>query len=107
MTNRTLKLQPKPDAITLLAAMQPLAARAPYNAVVAPTSSQRRPPLAKPGARSGTRQIAGHFPEATLRALKHVIAEENTTLQALLEEAIDDLLVKKGRAKLRHASTSL
>ena len=63
--------------------------------------SQDRKP--KPGARAGTRLIAGHFPDSTLKALKHLMAEEDATLQALLEEAIDDLLVKKGRAKLANA----
>jgi hypothetical protein len=95
-------MKPKPDAISLLAAMQtshrPVAVPLPRHAA-APTKS-RHPK--KTGARAGTRQIAGHFPDATLRALKHVMAEEDTTLQALLDEAIDDLLVKKGRAKLRH-----
>ena len=97
-----MKTQTKPDAIAMLAAMQPgpSAIRA---------QPDRQPALTKPrhpkktGARAGTRQIAGHFPDATLRALKHLMAEEDTTLQALLDEAIDDLLVKKGRSKLRNA----
>ena len=97
-----MKAQTKPDAIAMLAAMQP----EPRAILVQPDRSS---PLTKPrhpkktGARAGTRQIAGHFPDATLRALKHLMAEEDTTLQALLDEAIDDLLVKKGRSKLRHA----
>ena len=102
MTRSAMKSHPKPDAITLLAAMQSAprpALIAPDRAVI-PTKDRRHK---KTGARAGTRQIAGHFPDSTLRALKHVMAEEDTTLQALLDEAIDDLLVKKGRAKLRHA----
>lgn len=102
MTKSAMKPHPKPDAIALLAAMQSAhrpALIAPDRAAITP--KERRPK--KTGARAGTRQIAGHFPDATLRALKHVMAEEDTTLQALLDEAIDDLLVKKGRAKLRHA----
>jgi hypothetical protein len=99
MTKSAMK--PKPDAISLLAAMQtshrPVAV--PVTQPTAPTKTRQSK---KTGARAGTRQIAGHFPDATLRALKHVMAEEDTTLQALLDEAIDDLLVKKGRAKLRH-----
>lgn len=102
MTNRTQKPSSKPDAIALLAAMQPQAQPAAEIAVALLATPRNKPRITKPGARSGTRQIAGHFPEATLRALKHVIAEEGTTLQALLEEAIDDLLVKKGRSKLKH-----
>jgi hypothetical protein len=96
-------MKPKPDAISLLAAMQPShrPVAVPVSQHVAATPTKTRHPK-KTGARAGTRQIAGHFPDATLRALKHVMAEEDTTLQALLDEAIDDLLVKKGRAKLRH-----
>ena len=85
----------KPDAISMMAALKP----APLAAVPIPPATQ---PMTKPksGARVGTCQIAGHFPKSTLKALKHVIAEEETTLQALLEEAIRDLLIKKGRTKL-------
>ncbi len=64
-----------------------------------PVPAPRTPRKPKTGARAGTRLIAGHFPEATLKALKHLMAEEDTTLQALLEEAIHGLLVKKGMAK--------
>ncbi len=88
----------KPDAIALLAAMQ---TPPPVEIVQAPSKPVRthtRKP--KPGARAGTRLIAGHFPEATLKALKHLMAEEDTTLQALLEEAIHDLLTKKGMTKM-------
>ena len=91
----------KPDAIALLAAIQQ-----PQSAEIVPAVSRRvhtqtRKP--KPGARAGTRLIAGHFPEATLKALKHLMAEEDTTLQALLEEAIHDLLTKKGMTKMLNA----
>lgn len=88
----------KPDAIALLAAIQatPASAQPPHSTAV--RSSRDRKP--KPGARAGTRLVAGHFPDATLKALKHLMAEEGTTLQALLEEAIGDLLIKKGRTKL-------
>jgi hypothetical protein len=34
------------------------------------------------------------------KALRLIAAEEDTTIQALLEEAIDLLLVKKGRAPM-------
>ncbi len=97
-----MKAQTKPDAIAMLAAMQPTNFdQTPRHDRVAPNAKARQPK--KTGARAGTRQIAGHFPDATLKALKHLMAEEGMTLQALLDEAIDDLLVKKGRAKLRHA----
>ena len=91
----------RPDAITLLAALKPSMPTSTIDTNGRAARSQDRKP--KPGARAGTRLIAGHFPDATLKALKHLMAEEDATLQVLLEEAIDDLLVKKGRTKLAYA----
>ena len=62
--------------------------------------SAAKPATRKPGARAGTCQIAGHFPISTRRALKHLEAEEGRKLQDLLDEAIQDFLIKKGKAKL-------
>jgi hypothetical protein len=91
--------QKKPDAIAMLSALQQsMQDDAPVVAAAA-TTALRKGRKPKAGARAGTRLIAGHFPESTLKALKHLMAEEDTTLQALLEEAIHDLLVKKGMAK--------
>ena len=97
-----MKIPNKPDAISMLAAMQPSAPATPTQRDQQPSRDKRTSPR-KPGARAGTRQIAGHFPDTTLKALKYLMAEEDTTLQALLDEAIDDLLVKKGRTKHVHA----
>ena len=91
----------RPDAIAMLAAMTPSATGAPKS--VASPITRQKIRQAKPGARAGTRQIAGHFPDSTIKALKFLIAEEDTTLQALLDGAISDLLVKKGRTKFVHA----
>lgn len=100
----TIARRQKPDAITLLAALKPTpAAPEPAAAVGTQASSGNKLRKPKPGARAGTRLIAGHFPPSTLIALKHIMAEEETTLQALLDEAIHDLLVKKGRLKLKTA----
>lgn len=88
----------RPDAIAMLAAMAPKAPAA--SKPVAPLTTRPKTRQLKPGARAGTRQLAGHFPLATCSAMKFLMAEEDTTIQALLEEAINDLLVKKGRTKL-------
>lgn len=93
----------KPDAIALLSAMAtPPAADVSTSPLFSrhPNQERQRGRKPKPGARAGTRQVAGHFPEATMKALKFLMAEEDVTLQALLDEAIHDLLVKKGRTKL-------
>ncbi|RSU73187.1 hypothetical protein BRX37_16670 [Sphingomonas sp. S-NIH.Pt3_0716] len=52
-------------------------------------------------ARQGTKMIGGHFaPEVSTR-LRLLAVEEDTTVQALLEEAINDLLTKKAGRKPR------
>lgn len=44
--------------------------------------------------------VGGHFPPAVLKQLKIIAVEEDTTNQALLQEALDLLFIKKGRAKI-------
>lgn len=91
-----MKQTAKPDAISLMTAMT---SAPPMRTVIADTPPPR-PIARKPGGRAGTCQIAGHFPTSTRRALKHLEAEEGRKLQDLLDEAIHDFLVKKGKAKL-------
>lgn len=50
--------------------------------------------------REGTVLIGGHFPPSVKQQLRMIAAEENTTSQALLEEALELLFIKKGRARL-------
>ena len=47
--------------------------------------------------REGKRLIAGHFDPKVAKHLRILAAEEDTNIQALLEEALDLLFVKKGR----------
>jgi len=51
--------------------------------------------------REGKKLIGGHFAPEISTQLRILAAEENTTVQALLEEAISDLLVKKGGGRRR------
>lgn len=51
--------------------------------------------------REGKRLIAGHFRPELAKQLKLLAAEEETTIQALLEEALGLLLVKKGRKGIK------
>lgn len=46
--------------------------------------------------RDGQRLIAGHFDPKVYKQLHLIAAEEGVTIQALLEEALDDLFAKKG-----------
>lgn len=72
-----------------------------------PVPEQTQPrsyPKKKGGAKkSKSRQtvlVGGHFPPAVLKQLRIIAAEEETTNQALLEEALNLLFVKKGRGKI-------
>jgi len=58
-------------------------------------SGRRKP------SREGTVLIGGHFPPAVKQRLRMLAAEENTTSQALLEEALDLLFIKKGKQAIR------
>lgn len=59
--------------------------------------SRKKKPKKKP---RETVLVGGHFAPAVLKQLKIIAVEEETTNQALLEEALDMLFVKKGRAKI-------
>jgi hypothetical protein len=49
--------------------------------------------------REGKRLIAGHFDPSTAKRLKLLAAEEETTVQALLEEALELLFDKRSRRR--------
>ncbi len=50
--------------------------------------------------RGATTLIGGHFPPQVARQLGIIAAEEGTTKQALLTEALDMLFVKKGKTRI-------
>lgn len=84
----------------LQAALDRIERPEPPMAEVAPVPSAPPPPERKP-TRSGTVLIGGHFPPEVKQQLRILAAEENTTSQALLEEALDLLFMKKGKAAIR------
>ena len=47
--------------------------------------------------RSGTKFVAGHFDPTVARQVRMLAVEEDTTVQALLAEALDLLFVKKNK----------
>jgi hypothetical protein len=58
---------------------------------------QEAVPGTRPKVREGKKAVMGYFSHELSRSL-HILAIENdTTIQALLGEAIDDLMRKKGR----------
>lgn len=52
---------------------------------------------ARPPSRQGTKLIGGHFTHATWAALRRLGLDLDKSVQALLQEAIDDLLAKHRR----------
>lgn len=50
--------------------------------------------------REGRKLIAGHFDPKVSKQLKLLAVEGDTTVQALLEEALNLLFVKKGRGPI-------
>ena len=76
------------------AALNRTAAAAATPTPQAPVAS-RQPP-----SRQGKRLIGGHFPPDVAKNLKILAAEEDTSVQALLEEALKLLFVKKGKGRL-------
>lgn len=67
----------------------------------APVKVEAKPEKFFRPSREGRKLIAGHFPPKTAKQLKILAAEEDTTVQALLEEALELLFVKKGRGAIR------
>lgn len=57
------------------------------------TQSQKK----SSNARHGTKLIGGHFLPEISTQLRIIAAEEGTTVQNLLKEALEDLFVKKGK----------
>jgi len=61
----------------------------------APTVSSLQPP-----SRQGKKTIAGHFDPAVSRQLREIALAEDSSVQELLREALNDLFLKRGRPPL-------
>jgi hypothetical protein len=85
--------QPKTNA------MQAMLDRSKQQAEAAPAKD----PAAKPARtreRGVTKFVGGYFPVAVSSQLRIIAGEENTTVQALIAEAIDDLFLKKAKTRI-------
>ena len=65
----------------------------------APAKAAKSKAEPKPG-RAVTKLIGGHFAPEVSMQLRMIAAEEDTTIQNLLAEALDDLFTKKGKARI-------
>lgn len=57
-------------------------------------------PTKEPRTRTNTKLIAGHFDAVVSKQLRAIALEEDTTVQQLLREAINDLFSKRGKSTL-------
>lgn len=66
-------------------------------AVAIPTNSNETSPTSlryKPSSRIGKKVIAGYFDPAVIRQLKILAADNDSSIQTLLAEALNDLFLK-------------
>lgn len=63
-------------------------------------ANQSAPKKVKKEKPSKTVLVGGHFAPEVLKQLRIIAAEDDTTNQALIGEALDLLFVKKGRGKI-------
>src|SRR3546814_5555586 len=73
------------------------AAPAPAPAIEPVDVSRKAPP----SGRQGTKLIGGHFPPEVSTQLRIIAAEEGTTVQSLLGEALDDLRSEEHTSELQ------
>jgi hypothetical protein len=96
---------PKPNPLSQGLSQQ-TTARASVAAPTVSTPSSERPRQAQPPSRSGRVLIGGHFAPEVQTALKIIAAEERTTMQALLAEAINTVFAKRHKPEIADISTS-
>lgn len=98
---RQARSEPAPSSEPIPETSPPLAAktvrREHVASAVAESAKFHRP------SREGRRLIAGHFDPRVAKQLKVLAAEEDTTVQSLLEEALNLLFVKKGKDTIKRA----
>lgn len=51
----------------------------------------------RPPSRQGKKAVAGHFDPAVSRQLRQIALAEESSVQELLKEALNDLFVKRGK----------
>lgn len=97
---------PKPNPLSQGLSQQ-TTARATVAAPTASTdTSPERPRKAQPPSRSGRVLIGGHFAPEVQTALKIIAAQERTTMQELLAEAINMVFAKRHKPEIADISTS-
>ena len=81
-------------------ALQQAAIEKPSEAAPSQHESASPLPSRVPPSRAGKKTIAGHFDPAVSRQLRQLALEEDTSVQELLREALNDLFDKRKRPPL-------
>ena len=63
------------------------------------TGARARDPHYRPG-REGKANVTGYFPPTVKRQLRLLAAEQDTTIQSLLGQALNDLFAKYGKPEV-------
>jgi hypothetical protein len=63
----------------------------------APPAANPNVSSARPPSRQGTKHVGAHFDPAVTRQLREIAAEEDTSIQRLLGEALNMLFVARGK----------
>lgn len=98
MLDRAKTAEPEATPVAPKARGKAITAKAAANQA-APDKAAKQKSDPKPS-RGATKLIGGHFAPAVSMQLRMIAAEEDTTIQNLLAEALDDLFVKKGKARI-------
>ena len=85
---------------SLSAALQQAATNKPSELVPGQDETPAPLPSRTPPSRAGKKTIAGHFDPAVSRQLRQLALEEDTSVQELLREALNDLFGKRKRPPL-------
>jgi hypothetical protein len=89
---------PKPNPLTQGLEQQP---QPTANRSSSPTNPRRAtPPKAVPPSRNGRVLVGAHFAPEVQTALKIIAAQERTTMQALLAEAINAVFAKRHKPEI-------
>ena len=60
-------------------------------------SDEQHVSVPQPPSRQGKKTIAGHFDPAVSKQVREIALAEDSSVQELLREALNDLFVKRGR----------
>ena len=82
---------------SLAAAMQEASGKKPVADREEVTSEEATTARDTPPSRRGKKAVTGHFDPAVPRQLKQLALDNDSSVQALLAEALNDLFVKYGR----------